>query len=369
MKPSRLVLLLSVMMAPAAGCAGSGEGGGAPSASHPPASLFEVPAAQRAQLKLVTVLKKKVVRPVVVPALVAFDDLKTSEVTPLVSGKVARVLVHEGDRVKVGQPLLAIASPDSSDNAANLARDRSELRTKQTILTRDEDLYQHKAISLEELQQARLEVESAKTTVQNDETHMAITGSKSGNALLRSPIAGVVVSRQVAVGDAVSAESTSCFTITDPTVVWVVSHLYQEDLHRVALGDLARVRSPVLDEPIEGKVIYVGASMDPDTLTIPVRVAAQNPSGLLKKGMYVDAEIVPDHADEAVVVPAAAVLRDSDNMPFVYVQKQPGLFARQHVDLGDQVGDEYAIHKGLAGGEKVLADGALFVQFADSLEQ
>ena len=210
MNPSRLVLLLSLllsaMLIPVAGCAGSGEDA-APSASHPPASLFEVPAAQRAHLKLVTVLKKQVVRPVVVPALVAFDDLKTSEVTPLVSGKVARVLVHEGDKVKVGQALLSIASPDSSDNAANLSRDRSELRTKQTILARDEDLYQHKAISLEELQQARLDVESARTTVQNDETHMAITGSKSGDALLRSPIAGVVVSRQVAVGDAVSAES------------------------------------------------------------------------------------------------------------------------------------------------------------------
>jgi cobalt-zinc-cadmium efflux system membrane fusion protein len=303
------------------------------------------------------------------PARVAFDDLKTSEVTPLVSGKVARVLVREGDVVKAGQPLLAIASPDSSDTAANLSRDRSQLRGKQTILARDEDLYAHKAISLEELQQARLDVEAAQTTVHNDEAHAAMTGASSGAAQLLSPIAGTVVARMVSVGDPVQAETTTCFTITDPTAIWVVSQLYQDDLRRVALGDVAKISAPVLDTPVEGKVIYIGASIDADTLTIPVRIAANNPSGLLKQGMYVDAEIVPAKTEEAIVVPTAAVLHDADNLPFVYVQTQPGTFARRHVQLGDQVGDGYAITNGLTDGTQVLTDGALFVQFADSLEQ
>jgi cobalt-zinc-cadmium efflux system membrane fusion protein len=333
------------------------------------ATLFEVPAQQLERLHLVRVAHKPVVRPLVAPSLVAFDELQTSDVTPLVSGKVAKILVREGDKVQAGQPLMVIASPDSSDTTTNLARDRSALRTKQAILARDTDLYAHKAISLEELQAAQLEVDSAKANVQNDEVHVTITGSNTGGALLRSPIAGVVVKRQVSVGDSVQAGATTSFTITDPTALWVVSQLYQEDLRRVELGDTATIRSPVLDAPLDGKVTYIGASIDPDTLTIPVRIAAKNPGGLLKKGMYVDAEIVPAHSEDTVVVPLASVLRDADNLPFVYVQATPGKFARRHVDLGDQLADGFAIKRGLEDGEQVLAEGALFVQFADSLER
>lgn len=365
---ARTILPLAALCALAA-CSRSGPAS-PPSAAHGAgAHLFEVPPNQRQRLKIITVAHGPVVRPVRAPARVDFDDLKTSEVTPLVSGKVAKVLVREGDVVKVGQPLLAIASPDSSDTAANLARDRSELRGKQTILARDEDLYAHKAISLEELQQARLDVDAAKTAVHNDEAHAAITGTSNGDALLLSPIAGTVVARKVSIGDAVQAETTTCFTVTDPTAIWVVSQLYQEDLRRVALGDTARIRSAVLDTPITGKVIYVGASIDADTLTIPVRIAAQNPSGLLKQGMYVDVEIVPAKPEQAIVVPASAVLHDADNLPFVYVQVKPGAFARRHVTLGDQLGAGYVIEKGLEDGTQVLTDGALFVQFADSLGQ
>jgi cobalt-zinc-cadmium efflux system membrane fusion protein len=346
---------------------GSSDVAAAPTAQPDP-SLFVVPAEQRSHLDVVKVEHEPVVIPVRSPARVAFDDLLTSEVTPLVSGKVAKVLVREGDVVKVGQPLLAIASPDSSDNAANLARDRSALRGKQTILARDEDLYTHKAISLEELQQARLDTESAQTTVHDDDARVAMTGSTNGNALLLSPIAGTVVSRKVSVGDPVQAETTTCFTITDPIALWVISQLYQEDLNRVAIGDDVQIRSPVLDTPMTGKVIYIGATIDPDTLTIPVRVAAQNSNGRLKRGMYVDAEIIPAKPESEVVIPAAAVLRDADNLPFVYVQVHPGTFARRHVTLGAQIPKGFVIEQGLADGTEVLTDGALFVQFADSLE-
>ena len=367
MRDLRTILVLAAAVMAAGSACRSSDDEAATTRQTP--SLFEVPAGQLSHLHIAKVARAPVVRIVRAPARIAFDDLKTSEVTPLVSGKIAKVLVREGDRVKAGQPLLAIASPDSSDTTANLSRDRSALRGKQTILARDEDLYEHKAISLEELQQARLDVEAAQTTVHNDQAHAAMTGSSNGNALLLSPIEGTVVARKVAVGDPVQAETTTCFTITDPTALWVISQLYQEDLRRVAVGDAAQIRSPVLDAPLAGKVIYIGAAIDADTLTIPVRIAAQNPDGVLKQGMYVDVEIVPAKTEDAVVVPAAAVLRDADNLPFVYVQVKPGTFERHHVELGAQLGDTYAIDHGLDDGAQILTDGALFVQFADSLEQ
>jgi cobalt-zinc-cadmium efflux system membrane fusion protein len=331
------------------------------------ALLFEAQPDQLKHLQIITVAHRKVVRPLVAPAVVAFDDLKTSEVTPLVGGKVAKILVREGDKVIVGQPLMVIASPDSSDNATNLLRDRAALVTKKAVLARDTDLYAHKAISLEELQAAQLDVESTQASVANDEAHISITGSNTGGAVLHSPIAGVVVGRTVSVGQSVQAGTTTSFTITDPTAVWVMLQLYQEDLRRVAIGDASVIRSPVLDAPLDGKVTYIGASIDPDTLTIPVRVAVPNPGAILKKGMYVNAAIMPAKQDDLVVVPLDSVLRDADNLPFVYIEASPGKFARRHIELGDQLADGYTVKGGLKDGEQVLGTGAIFVQFADTL--
>jgi membrane fusion protein, heavy metal efflux system len=333
------------------------------------AALFKVPPHQRDRLQIVTVTHRPVVQPLIVPSQVAFDGLKTSDVTPLVSGKVARILVNEGDRIAAGQPLMVIASPDSSDNTANLMRDRSALATKEAVLARDTDLFAHKAISREELEAAQFDVVSARASVQDDEAHVKITGSDQGGATLRSPIAGVVVHRAVAAGESVQAGATVAFTISDATAIWIISQLYQEDLRRVELGDSAFIRSPVLDAPLPGKVIYIGASIDPDSLTIPVRIAVANPGGLLKKGMYVDAAITPEKAGDAIVVPHSSLLRDADNLPFVYVQVSPGKFARRHVEVGAQLADGHVVKHGLADGDQVLAEGAVFIQFADSLER
>lgn len=339
---------------------------------HPPAaapSLFHLPGEQTAQVQLVTVSQAPVKRPLSLPAVVAFDALRTSDVVPLVDGKVSRVLVHEGDAVKAGEPLLAIASPSSADAQAALDRDQAALLNAEAIFARDKDLYEHKAISLEELQQAELAVKSAKASVATDRARVRITGTGRGDALLRSPITGIVVSRHISVGESVQAGTTATFTVTDPSALWVMAQLYQEDLKRVAVGDPAQIRSSVLDAPLDARVSYVGAALDPDTLTVPVRIAARNPKGTLKAGMYVDVAITPLRSETALLLPVSAVLRDSDNLPFVYVEAQPNAYARRRVELGDQVGGSWIVRSGLKPGEKVIADGALFVQFAENLER
>ena len=332
-------------------------------------SLFRLPGEQAVQLQLVTVAQQPVVRRLLVPSLVTFDALRTSAVVPLVDGKVARLFVHEGDLVKSGQPLLAIASPSSADAQASLDRDRAALANASAVLARDRNLYQAKAISLEETQAAELAVATAKASVTTDLTRVRVLGTGHGDAIVRSPITGVVVSRQIAVGESVQAGSTPTFTVTDPSAVWVVAQLYQGDLRRVAVGDPVEIRSPVLETPIAARVTYVGAALDPESLTIPVRIATRNPGGVLKSGMYLDVSISPSHAERAILIPASAALRDSDNLSLVYVQAGPNEYARRHVELGDQVGDFFIVRGGLVEGEKVVGDGALFVQFADSLER
>ena len=236
------------------------------------------------------------------------------------------VLVHEGDHVKVGQPLLTIASPDSSDNAANLARDRSELRTKQTILARDKDLYEHKAISLEELQQASSTSSRPRPRSRTTRPTWRSPAARAATRVLRSPIAGrrgraQGRGRRRGLGGSHRRASRSPI----PPPVWVVEPALPGG-PAPGRGRRHRPRSArrCSTRRSRARCIYVGASIDPDTLTIPVRVAAENPSGLLKKGMYVDAEIIPTTPRTRCWCRSAAVLRDADNLPFVYVQEQPG---------------------------------------------
>ena len=356
---------LVVVMLTGSGCQPETKAGSAASADP---SIFEVPKEQRARLEVVAVARMAVSRPLHVPAVVNFDDLTTTDVVPLVSGRVEKVMVHEGARVRAGDGLLSIASTDSSDNAANLKRDRATLENKQAILTRDLDLYAHKAISLEELEGAQLDVASAKASLEDDEEHVRITGTGVSHAVLASPITGLVVARHVAVGQAVQAGGDPVFTITDPSLVWVIAHVYPEDVRRVAVRDRAVIHSPALQDTLEGKVTYIGAAIDADTLTVPIRIEVENRAGALKKGLYVDTEIYPAHAENVQTLPNAAFLRDSDNLPYVYVTTGEGLFARRHVTIGDRVGDATVVTDGLKDGEKVLTSGALFVQFADSLE-
>jgi cobalt-zinc-cadmium efflux system membrane fusion protein len=332
------------------------------------ASLFEVPKDQQAKLTVVSVEKRAIARPLHVPAVVAFNELKTSDVVPLVSGRVTKLLVNEGDHVTAGQPLLSIASPDSSDNTANLKRDRATLANKQTVLRRDQDLYEHKAISLEELQSAQLDVTSAQATLEDDEAHVKIAGTGAASASLRSPISGIIAARHVSVGEAVQSGGNSVFTVTDPTLIWVVAHVYPEDVRRVAVGDSAEIHSAATIGPMSGKVTYIGAVIDTDTLTVPIRIAVPNANGILKAGLYVDASITPVKTEDAELLPLSALLRDSDNLPFVYLEMGQGKFGRRHITIGDQVGDQIMIQDGLKAGERVLASGALFIQFADGLE-
>src|SRR5262249_3002118 len=117
-----------------------------------------------------------------------------------------------------------------------------------------------------------------------------------------------------------------------------------------------------------GSVSYVGTFVDPDTRTTPVRIVTQNPAGLLKKDMFVDAVVHTRTQNHTLVVPVSAVLRDDKNEPIVYVQREPGKFAQRSIATGDQQDGLVAVTDGLQEGETIVSDGSLFLQFANSIK-
>ena len=107
----------------------------------------------------------------------------------------------------------------------------------------------------------------------------------------------------------------------------------------------------------------ISALVDPDTRSVAVRVVADNPGNFLKKQMYVRVLIHARQESTGLLVPVSAILRDDENLPFVYVAQPDGSFARQHVTLGYRTGDQYDIADGLEAGDQIVVDGGLFVQF------
>ena len=185
---------------------------------------------------------------------------------------------------------------------------------------------------------------------------------------VRAPISGTVVQRLVLPGQLIQAGATTCFLISDLSSVWVQGHLYEKDLADLRIGDRAAVSSPSLPATLPGEVAYIGAAVDPATRTVPVRIVTRNPKGLLKKDMFVDAVIQTRARKKILAVPASAMLHNAENQPFIYVEVEPGKFAQRLVTVGAQQDDRIEILSGAKEGEKVVSEGSVFLQFANTYQ-
>ena len=112
-----------------------------------------------------------------------------------------------------------------------------------------------------------------------------------------------------------------------------------------------------------GTVNYISAIVDPNTRAIGVRVVAKNPNDALKKQMYVRVLIHSRRDQTGLLAPVSAILRDDEDLPFVYLANPDGTFSRRRVTLGIRVGDRYETTGGLATGDQVVVEGGLFLQF------
>jgi cobalt-zinc-cadmium efflux system membrane fusion protein len=340
------------------------------------ASYFSVPKNQLSHIKIVPVTTRKIERVLRLPGTVTYNLFHTTPVISQLGGPVSRILAVPGQMVRAGQPLLYVQSPDYSQLRANFLNTRDAYHFAQVNYKRAEDLYNHKAIAQRDLlmaestrNQARDNFEAARQALEIlgiTDPEKAVDSSSSQIPVL-APISGEVVERQASPGQLLQAGSTQCFTISDMHTVWVLVNVYQKDLPNVRLGESATIETDTYPGNFHGHISYLAASLDSNSRTLDARIVTYNPHLELKKGMYVTALVDAGAIPDALVVPDASVLRTSDNHPFVYVQVGADKFARRLVTLGQSQNGITQIIAGLKAGEKVVGDGSLFLQFANSL--
>lgn len=344
------------------------------------AELFTVPQAEMGHLKVVPVEKTRLQRVLRLTGAVAYNQFKTSPVFSPIGGPVHEILVAPGETVKAGTPLLTVNSPDYSAarSAYIKAKDALQLADKQ--LVRAQDLYAHGAIAEADLQQAESTRTQAEADMVSSQDALKALGISDPEQVVKNPgkttlqipviapVGGEVVERLVGPGQLLQSGNTQCFTISDTSQVWVLVNIYQSDLPFVHVGDSVVINTDSYPDVFHGKISYIAPALDPNTRTLQARIVTDNPGRKLKKDMYVTASVLAGVNPNALTVPDAAVLRDTENQPYVYVQTDGNRFARRLVKLGGSNAGRTEITDGLKEGEHVVGDGALFLQFKNSLQ-
>jgi cobalt-zinc-cadmium efflux system membrane fusion protein len=359
-----------------AGC--SPEAAEAPqAASSTTASNVTLTDAQRQRINLYTVAPSKFRKTIETTGVVDFDNEQATSVLAAFSGPVSRLLVAPGDRVKKGDPLALV---ESADFATAISAYRKAIATAQTtrrLSDLDKDILEHQGIPRREAEQAETDAANAESDrdaalqalVSLDVDPQAITDIQQGRTIaraqgvIRSPIAGTVVERLITPGQLLQAGTTPCFTVADLSRVWVMAQIFGSDTASVSLGAQAEIMTGTGSTNFSGTVGNISALVDPNTRSVAVRVVVANPGEALRKQMYVRVLIHARQDSDGLLVPVSAILRDDENLPFVYAAQADGSYARQHVTLGYRSGDQYDIVEGLKAGDRIVTEGGIFVQF------
>jgi len=346
------------------------------------AQMFTVPAEQMAHIQVTPVELTRLPRVLRLTGSVAYNNFETTPVITQVSGPVSRILVSPGEVVKTAQPMLYVSSPDYAQLRSSYLKARDAFALAEKSYNRARDLFEHHAIAEADLQQAESTRNQALADLQSAEQSLKVLGIDQLDRLVKdpvspeipvlAPIVGEVVERLVAPGQVIQAGATQCFTISDMSTVWVLANVYEHDLGFVHLGDPVVIQTDAYAASFSGKISYIAAALDPTSRTLQVRIDTSNPEKKLKKDMYVTAIVHAGVIEGALTVPDAAILRNSENQPFVYVAEnagQPAQFAQRLVSIGDSQEGKTQVLSGLRAGERVVADGSLFLQFANSYQR
>ena len=348
--------------------------------SAAPLANVRLTKAQRAHIRFYTVVPLGFRQKVEAPGTVDFDNDQATAVLSPFTGPVTRILVALGQPVTKGQPLALV---ESADYAAAIAAYRKAAVTAanaRKLANLDRDLAAHNGISEREARQAETDAASAEADrnaalqtlismgVDRGTIARALAGSPTAGAVgvIRAPVSGIVADKQVTPGQLLQSGSTATFTVANLSRVWVLAQIAPSELASVHVNDTAELDPGNGTGPFHGIVQNISASVDPNTRAIVARIVAPNPGDLLKKQMYVDVSIQSGRVSTGLLVPVSAVLRDDENLPFVYIILADGSFVRRHVTLGYRDSQNYDVTSGLMSGDRVVANGAIFLQFMQS---
>jgi membrane fusion protein, heavy metal efflux system len=297
------------------------------------------------------------------PAVVESDPARTAAVLTPLSGRLVSLKVALGDRVKKGQELGIIDSPDLGQAYDDDAKAADTLRLADKNLERQEGQHRIGAASDKDLDQAKSDRAQAQAEFTRTQARLRMLGAsadKSHLLIVTASMSGSITALSVAPGDMINDPTQALMTIADLSTVWVTALVPEKDVKAVYKDESAEVTlSAYPDKVLRGKVLFVSDVIEPDSRRNKIRIAFANGDYALKPNMFATVTVIgPDKAE--IVVPSSALLMNNDRTS-VFVATAPWTFERRTVDpdLGD--GATVAIRSGLAAGDQVVVKGGILL--------
>jgi membrane fusion protein, heavy metal efflux system len=377
MKPSLWLMLPAVALAAAA--VGCHKSQAAPEPAGPQPPPGEVWLSQQqvvdAKIEVKPVEDQDVDDTILTSGRVALDDLRSGHVFSPVTGRVVKINAQLGARVKKGDPLATIESPDIGNTVSDVHKAEADLIAAQHDYARKKDLFEQKAGSAADLEASEDGFRKAKAELERARQKQALLRVGSVDAVtqtytLPSPIDGEVLMRNINPGIEVQGQysggaTQELFTIGELDKVWVLADLYEMDISRVHVGTPADVTVVAYkDKVFKGHVDWVSGMLDPSTRTAKVRCTFDNPDALLRPEMYATVQISVDQK-KALAIPRNALLRLGEyKVVFIQVGEEPGRvrFERVPVDVDEGESSQWLeVKHGLEAGQKIVVNGAILL--------
>ncbi len=280
------------------------------------------------------------------------------------SARVTGIPVKPGDYVQAGQTLITL---DSSDYATGVQLAEVGLRmaelgldTATTALERAEKLYEAGALSSREMEAARSGHEQAEVGVEQAQLNIQNAELMINNCTVTTPIAGVVGSINIAVGDMASPASPVA-VISNTSQLEIEVQASESEINNIAVGEAADVIiKAVADKAFKGQIESVASVVDPMKRSYKVKVSLPNEEGLIKSGMLAEVGIATESKEGALCVPAAAIVPKGERT-IVFVVDEEKRAREREITLGIENNNYVEIVSGISEGEGVITKGNTLV--------
>ncbi|MCL1926399.1 MAG: efflux RND transporter periplasmic adaptor subunit [Syntrophorhabdaceae bacterium] len=315
--------------------------------------------------------------------MIDFNQDSTVHVWPPYQGRIRQVFARAGDDVKEGQTLFLIDIPELLTAESELVAASSALTLAVKALDRMQKMRSGGAAAEKDLEQAISEHQTAEGAYKAARDAVRIFGRSDseidsieanrqigGGLPVRSPIHGRVTGRNASPGSLVQLDAPSApFTVADISTLWMIAYVSEHDFPQLKLGQPVSVS--VMAYPgrkFQGRIVNIGAAVDPDTRRIAVRSEIKDPKHELRAQMLASFLIHTGTPHVSPAVPVNSVVREGDGAQVVFVQEDDRHFIRRPVKTGLTQNGVVQIFDGLSAGEKIAGDGALFLHNALTLQ-
>lgn len=264
-----------------------------------------------------------------------------------VPGRVNAVMVQEGQHVAKGQ-LLATIEQNTYQN--NLTVANAGLEQAQDNFNRLDQLYKKGSLPQRDyiagktaLAQAKANKETASKNVQDTKLYASFSG---------------IITHKLTDAGATAAPGIPAFTIVKTDKVYAVAAINENEITALKIGADAEITIPSLDKEINGRVAIINPQADDMSKTYTVKIRLENPKGALMPGMITDISINTGRTQNAVIIPAQAVVRDPDNINYAFIAKADNTAFKKRVNISKMTGtSDVVVKEGLQAGDKLIISG------------